>query len=390
MSLSITQTPASVSLAQSPLVFTAYENGPVIASSSFQYVGNLFIWSGSVSSQPLLPEYVLVKFPNQSNVGIFDVSRIVNSTLTDFLQVTPSSARYYKFVSSYQYKSGNMWVSSSVSQSSATYTALDGYGTFQEPIGQPIYDKTPYWPLMTDGPVSQSAFIDNYGKSGVYTANAGTIIPTKLRYTSNLGTTADFTLYSSGSSTTSSIANYPIGPLEDGFPLSTIGLDWYKIQPFNGNTPLGTSVHYDIVCVQKYPNIRIKWKNKYGQFDYLNFFGSSATSFGTSQKTYQPQIGSWTGTSLSYQKYETSIRNYIVDDKQTLKVNTQFIPQDYNDILKQLLVSDEIYWVYDEQNDLVRPLSIINYNLQFKTGVVDKLIQYTFNFNFGQSYKLII
>ena len=55
-----------------------------------------------------------------------------------------------------------------------------------------------------------------------------------------------------------------------------------------------------------------------------------------------------------------------------------------------MLVSDEIYWVYDEANDLVKPLSIINNSMRFKTGVVDKLIQYTFTFNFGQPYKLII
>ena len=93
---------------------------------------------------------------------------------------------------------------------------------------------------------------------------------------------------------------------------------------------------------------------------------------------------------MTYQKYETGIRNYTVSDNQTLVVNTQFIPQDYNDIIKQMLVSDEIYWVYDETADLVRPLSIVNNNLRFKTGVVDKLIQYTFTFNLGQPYKLII
>lgn len=388
MSLSITQTPALVSLAQSPLVFTTFENTPVITSSSFQYTANLFIWSGSVSAAPTASNYTLVKFPNPSNVGIFDVSRIVNSTLTDFLQATPSSARYYKIVANWQYKSGSTWVTGS-NVNSSTYTALDGYATFQEPIGQAIYDKTQYWPLMTDGPVTQSAFTNNYGTSGIYTGNAGTTLPTSVRYVSSNGQTADVNVFTTGSSTTQLIADYPIGPGELSFPLSG-SYDWYSIQPFSGSTAIGSSIRYEINCVQKYPNVRIKWKNKYGQFDFFNFYGSSATTFGTAQKTYQPQIGSWTSNTLSYQKYETGIRNYTVDDNQTLTVNTQFIPQDYNDIIKQLLVSDEIYWVYDESSDLVRPLSIINNNMRFKTGVVDKLIQYTFTFNFGQSYKLII
>lgn len=389
MSLSITQTPASVSLAQSPLVFTTYENGAVITSSSFQYTAALFIWSGSLASAPTQSNYTLVKFPNPSNVGIFDVSRIVNSTLTDFLQSTPSSARYYKIIANWQYKSGSTFVTGS-SVSSSVYTALDGYATFQEPIGQVIYEKTPYWPLMTDGPVTQSAFIDNYGTSGVYIGAAAPIVPTYIKYIGSNGSTGSFFVPSTLPSTTELITDYPIGPAEAGFPISTTGLEWFTIQPFNGDNPIGTSIRYEINCVQKYPNVRIKWKNKYGQFDYFNFYGSSATTFGTAQKVYQPQIGSWTSSTLSYEKYETAIRNYTVDDNQTLTVNTQFIPQDYNDIIKQMLVSDEIYWVYDEANDLVRPLSIINNSMRFKTGVVDKLIQYTFTFNFGQPYKLII
>jgi hypothetical protein len=66
------------------------------------------------------------------------------------------------------------------------------------------------------------------------------------------------------------------------------------------------------------------------------------------------------------------------------------LPESYNDILKQLLVSDEIYWVYDETNNKVRPLTIVTQNIVFKTGVVDKLIQYQFDFQFGQPYKLIM
>ena len=389
MSLLITQTPTSVSLAQSPLIFTLAENTQVITSSSFQYTADLFIWSGSVNAAPTASNYVLVKFPNPSNVGIFDVSRIVNSTLTNYLQATPSSARYFKINANWQYKSGSTWISGS-NVTSSIYTALDGYSTFQEAISQPIQNKTPYWPLMTDGPVTQSAFIDNYGLSGVYTGAGAGSRPDRVKYVGSNGSIADYAVQPTGSATQHLIAQYPIAPAQSGFPISTIGLEWYTTQAYSLTTPLGSPIRYDITCVQKYPNVRIKWKNKYGQFDYFNFYGSSNQSFGTSQKTYQPQIGSWTSTELTYQKYETGISNYTVSDTQTLVVNTQFIPQDYNDILKQLLVSDEIYWVYDETSDLVKPLSIVNNNLRFKTGVVDKLIQYTFTFDLGQPYKLII
>jgi hypothetical protein len=48
MALSITQTPATASLAQSPIIFTVAESNPVIfTSSSFQYVGELYYWTGT-------------------------------------------------------------------------------------------------------------------------------------------------------------------------------------------------------------------------------------------------------------------------------------------------------------------------------------------------------
>ena len=81
MSLSITQTPATCSLVQSPTIFTLTETGTVIYSSSFQYYADLYYWSGTTAQSSSIPEYTLVKYPNASGVGIFDVSRIINSTL---------------------------------------------------------------------------------------------------------------------------------------------------------------------------------------------------------------------------------------------------------------------------------------------------------------------
>jgi hypothetical protein len=66
------------------------------------------------------------------------------------------------------------------------------------------------------------------------------------------------------------------------------------------------------------------------------------------------------------------------------------LTEQYNEIFKQLLVSEEIYWVYDEDNNDLRPITIATQNVTFKTGVVDKLIQYQFDFNWGQGYKLIL
>ena len=96
MALSITQIPAKVNLAQSPIPFTLSEsNTAVLSSSSFQYVGELYYWTGSQFASASSSDYTIVKYPNASNVGIFDVSKIINSTLVDSLINNPSNVEYF-------------------------------------------------------------------------------------------------------------------------------------------------------------------------------------------------------------------------------------------------------------------------------------------------------
>jgi len=388
MALSITQTPATSSLAQSPIIFTVAESNLVnLTSSSFQYVGELYYWTGSVLDSGSLSDYTISKFPNTSNVGIFDLNRIINSTLTDLLIQNSSNVVYFAVDFYPQYLTGSIFVTGSHVKSSL-YKALDGYGIFPETIGQQLNTLSTYYPLLTDGPVTQSAFLDNVGVSGVAVGTLGGTVADRVIYTGNTGTATYF--LSSSTATSGQIDDYPIGAAQSGFPLSTAGLDYYTIQPFNGGTALGATIRYEIVCPQKYPNVRIKWKNRFGQFDYLNFNMINRESLSTTRRTYQPTLGTWEGSTFSYQSYNSSMLDYIVDTKQSLQVNTNWVDEDYNDIFKQLMVSDEIYWVYNEATNAVRPLSIASSDIQFKTGVVDKLIQYTFEFNLGQSYKLIM
>jgi hypothetical protein len=407
MSLSITQYPATCSLAQSPMVFTVFETTNVVYSSSFQYYADLYYWEGAPNQSGSIGEYTLTKYPNTSLVGMFDVSRIINSTLTNLAFDDTSNVKYYKCDFYWNYTNDANVIVSSSKVSTGTYKALDGYGIFQEPINQQIYNKTSYWPIMSDGPVSQSFLTDTLGWMSVYTGDVGTTQPTKLVYSGSLGN-ANYTLTTSVSSS-GQIQYFPIGTGCDDFPLNA-NSEWFSVQAFNGNTPLGASILFEKECIQKYPNIRIKWKNRYGQFDYLNFLLVNRQGFSSTKRTYQPQLGTWQGTSLSYQDYDSSTLNYLSDSKQTLSVNTPYINEDYNEIWKQLMVADEIYWVYGEETigggfgsgfgsgfaagvtttEIVRPITIRTDSIVFKTGVNDKLIQYQFDFDWGQAYKLII
>jgi len=387
MSYSFIQTPASMSLAQSPVIFSV-SSSTLVGQANFQYIGELTIWTGSVADSGSGNTWTLAKYPSsQGLTGIFDLSRIINSTQTELIQQNTSPIKYFRFDSYYRYQSGSVFFTGSVI-SSSVFQAADGYEVFPETIGAEVNTLTPIWPLMSSGPTTQSVIIDNIGTSAVFVGNVGQTIPTRIVYSGSTGNGV-YALASSTGNSNTLVATFPNAPAQSGFPLSTGSLSQYTLQPYSGSVALGQPILYNIVCQQKYPNIRIKWKNRFGQFDYLNFDMVNRQSMSTSKRSYQPQIGSFTQRTLSYNEYDTQTLNYVVDANQTISCNTNWLSEDYNDILKQLLVSDEIYWMQYNTN-AVKPLTIVTSNIQFKTGVVDKLIQYQFDFQFGQGYKLII
>jgi len=400
MALTIIQTPNDVNLAQSPIVFSVSEsNSQAFTSSSFQYLADLYYWTGSVTNSGS-SDYTLTKYPNSSRTGIFDVSRIINSELSDIVQAVSSSVRYLAIDSYIQYLSGSTFVTGSHTKSNV-YKAIDGYSIFQEPINQRIEDKTPYWPIMTQGPSSQSYQEGTGGRMSIWVGENG-VAPqvTALIYSSSeAGEDNNYVLIPTGSTNSSEmIVTFPISPSEPDWPMAT-DLNNFEIFAvsgsgnYTGTNRITDRIHFDYVCDTKYDNIRVKWKNRFGAFDYYNFNLVSKQSMSTSRQRYQPQIGSWNGRTLSYEQFENSTQNYIVDSKQNLSVNSNYLPESYNDIFKELMVSDEVYWVQSyttSGGEQLMPLAVQSSNFNIKTTKVDKLIQYSFDFIRGQGYKLII
>ena len=307
MAIEFLQYPASCSLAQSPIVCAVSESvSGSIASSSFQYIGELYYWTGSVNQSGSLPQFTLAKFPNTSLSGIFDFSKIINSTLEEPIEANPSNVVFLKGDFYHQYISASAFVTSSHVET-GIYKAIDGYALYQEPITQSIADKTPYWPMMTDGPATQSVYDNNKGQMGAFVGDIGDDIATQIIYSGSNDTINTVALPNSAN-TSGQIANFPIGIEESNFPLSG-DLEWYTVQAKTTTTLLGSPIRFEVICEKKYPNVRLKWKNRFGQFDFHNFNLVSREAFSTRIKTFQRQIGSWAQPTLSYENYDSATQN---------------------------------------------------------------------------------
>jgi hypothetical protein len=416
MSITVLQKPSDIQPAQSPIVFSVITSGSqAYTASEFQYTANLYIWSGTMSQSGSYV-YQARKYPNQSGSGIFDFSRMINSTLTELSATNGSYIKYYKVEFGWQYESGSTYVTQSGGLTPVTcsvggtmFKAYDGYSTFPDEINDSLYNISTNWPWMTDmGIVTQSVFIDQFGVisnaqlgisywDGANDNTTPTSIVLSASYTDGTTLAASTPVTNPGSTTSSfqvgKVVTTPGLSWSNIWPtLPTASLDTYTVQAFSGSVALGSKLNYQVVCPQYYVPVTIAYKNKYGQFDYVNFFKRHDTQFNTEQRVYQPQLGTWQSSTLSYNQYQTRQQRYIVDATEVLSVNSDWLEEGYNELIKQLLVSDEIYWIkgpfYDREG--ITPLTIQTNSVLFKTHVNNKLIQYTITFDIGQPYKLIL
>lgn len=412
MSITILQKPNNNQPAQSPIIFSVVTSGSqAYTASEFQYTADLYIWSG-------LPEdsgsylYSARKYPNASGSGIFDFNRLINSTLTDLSAENSSNIKYYKANFGFRYLSGSSYVTQSAltevstSISGTLLTSYDGYAIFPDDINSTLTDIDGCYPFMTDTcTVTQSIQLTDSSELGSGSYRAIPIwrgqgnpqissIQITASYANGSTTTASEIISDvntvSGSKLVYNSKGFP-GDNWASLPTSSAGFDLvsYRVNAISGSGAIMSTLNYEIEAECYYTPVKIAYKNKYGQFDWFNFYKRHDSTFNTDQRLYQPQLGSWSSQTLSYSKFQTRAQRYIVDATEVLSVNTDYIQEGYNDLFKQLLVSDEIYWVIDNVGT-VRPLTVQTNSLQFRTHVNVKLIQYTIVFDLGQPFKLIM
>ena len=380
---------------QSPIVFSVRDTTSVYTASAFQYTADIYSWTGTPNNSGSTPNYTLRKYPNASGSGIFDVSRFILGTFpaSNFIS---DPFIYYKVNFNYVYNSGSVVVSgstiSAVTTGSVNYQSYDGYYTnpnndFNISLNQqsPL---SPY-PFLTDATtVTQSTLLTDSGQISIYAGQSAPATQTFTftgTYVNGTTSTATATITNSISSSAQA-GNLNAFPAQGSFPLTTTNLVSYKIS--SGSLAL----NFVVDCATKYPSQRILFKNKYGAKEWINMNLVSTTTVNGDSKSFRPQLGDWNSTSFTYDNTQVQNQKYISDAIEVLTLNTEYLSDNYNNIIEQLMVSDEIY-LYNSSlpsgNGLYTPLEIISNSLQFKTGVVNKLIQYTFQFR-KNNYKLIL
>ena len=150
--------------------------------------------------------------------------------------------------------------------------------------------------------------------------------------------------------------------------------------------PNGSDINIKRYHCNKYDNIAIDFVNKWGAIQREYFILKNVQKIKAKRENYQSNIISSTG---SYSVNKHTIQNFNIIGNEEMTVNSDYLPEFYNQVFTELLLSDQV-WVYmksfSTNSFTAIPINITNSDLTYKTQVNDRLVNFSFSFKMSYDY----
>ena len=140
--------------------------------------------------------------------------------------------------------------------------------------------------------------------------------------------------------------------------------------------PKTTTVNIESYEKCKYTPYKLTFINKYGAYQEIWMFANSILSMATTEERYKSNIL----TNGTYSTYNPQIKLLTKNSNQTLKLNSDYYPESYNEVFRQLFLSEKVWIDYEGQT---LGVNIENKQITYKTSLTDSLINYTIDVNFA-------
>jgi hypothetical protein len=85
-------------------------------------------------------------------------------------------------------------------------------------------------------------------------------------------------------------------------------------------------------------------------------------------------------TNGDYSQTEHQYKNLFKHGKESITINSGFYPEEYNEVFRQIMLSEDV-WIY--YNDKNFPVNIKSSDIKFKTRIDEKLIEYKLDCEFA-------
>jgi len=347
---------------------------------------NITVFGGLSNSteqcDDLYAEYSLQKKPlgTEDSVSV-DISEIVNDHLeqifTGVYSVSSEKSSIWVTVATSPRKADGTLVDDAVVTSN-TYLAQEGYNHFKDGVN---YTVEPI--AMISG-----SYLQYYqGSTITIPVNVERVVSVQWRSGTSTRETDSFT--------------------DNGNQNQKIGY-----AQFSGSTVLDNIlVTYDdsfestitIVPIEecKFPVHKITFVNRWGAMQDLFFFKKSTESLDTRSENFNasifearnvvlspPSSGTECREEITYNTYSTTAhakKTFNSNATESISLNTGFVNELMNPYFEELMVSEYI-WLTDSTNTIY-PVNLKDSSFTYKTGLNDRLINYTMNFE--KSFSLV-
>jgi len=350
----------------------------------------IYIWQGNREAVPATPKYTLVKsrLSNESIIT-FEVSELIK----DYIDIS--------FEGDYSSIIQNSWVKFTIDRifddnplfkdtiNKDNVIAFTGYGDFEDGVNPKlsnnflisndiVYTKSgePAFVPFFKSVEEDNAFIIEYLKEGT-TIKAQRIggAVTQFRVDS-IELRADTTKLRADATQTRA-ADSTEFQVQSEIPSLA---DEVKVTLQNGQI-----IRKPVKKIDECKNTpyKVSFINKFGVIQDLWFFKRRDDSFEVERDDYKRSILELGNSAASYNTYKHSKQTTDIRATEMLKMNTGFITQDHNEVIKQLMVT-EYCWIHQESG--LTPIVPSTTSFQEKKEVDEKLLNFTVEFEVANNY----
>ena len=353
----------------------------------------LFIYTGTqTTNRPTTATYTLQSFA-VNNVCVFEIAELVRDYFTNSFD-----GDYASEIQWVDYRTTN--TIQNTEGSATSFTQLKGFYSYGF-----VEDGAQNITLNSDTSVTTSQTINNQGllqsnttivklDDAPATIAVDTSLATQVTYELN-GTQVYTKAISSSSVSTTQIEYVTNGVngsdefedrvIQDGgtFEGSDCLSDFSKeytlfdfdtiyVDTTSGVTKL--TVQNETEC--KFTPYKVTFINKYGSLQDIWFFKRTNEALTTKTEKFKRNIISSATYNISNHQDKTLTKN----GKEKLTLNTGYYPEAYNDVFKEMQLSEDC-WI--EINSQTLPIQITSSSFNYKTQLNDKIINYTIEIEFA-------
>lgn len=161
--------------------------------------------------------------------------------------------------------------------------------------------------------------------------------------------------------------------------------DYYDVIVKNSSGTTLFTQRFTLTCEPRYTPYQISFINRYGMLDYLTFFKRSDERGNFTQDSYQKSIynDAFTSPSTEIGKYT----DFNVNSRNSYTLNTGFVGEDHNDVVQDILMSENVAMLIDGSWYAVTPE---RGSVEYQKHVNQRLINYTMTFNFAFDERSLI